>query len=211
MYAGQVPRSLPPDVRATLLERAAEMVAERRPVTVRALVEGTGASTMAVYSQFGGMPGLWRAVRQEGHTRLAERLREVKPTDDAVRDLAALGAAYASNAVRNPALYRLMFDAAADLDDPAAAGASFESLVEAAHRASTSGRFDTDVAVRAVALRYWSAGHGLILLVLTGVLPVDVLRTESPAVARALFVAAGDRPDRCAASVAEGWRTFEIV
>ena len=46
------------------------MRARREPVTLRALVEGTGASTMAVYPHFGGMPGLWSAVRQEGFTRL---------------------------------------------------------------------------------------------------------------------------------------------
>ena len=42
------------------------------------------------------MPELWRAVRQEGCTRLAGRM-------DAVRDLAALGAAYVQNALAHPA------------------------------------------------------------------------------------------------------------
>ena len=47
------------------------MLARREPVTLRAVVAGTGVSTMAVYTHFDGMPGLWRAVRQEGFTRLA--------------------------------------------------------------------------------------------------------------------------------------------
>src|SRR5688572_28497678 len=117
------------------------MLARRQPVTLRALVEGTGASTMAVYTHFGGMPGLWRAVRQEGFTRLAERLAAVERTDDPVRGLMALGAAYVENAVANPHLYRTMFEAEAELEDPEAAAASFGELVACAARARRAGRF----------------------------------------------------------------------
>ncbi len=200
-----MPRTASPAVRAALVERAAEMLARREPVTLRALVEGTGASTMAVYTHFGGMPGLWSAVRQEGFTRLATRLSTVPPTDDPVRDLAALGAAYVANALAGPALYRAMFDAAADLEDPAAAAAPFGALVTCAARARDAGRFDEDSDPEAVATRLWAAGHGLTMLVLTGVLPVDALDHHAPAVAAALFVAAGDRPERAGPSVRAGW------
>lgn len=67
------------------------------------------------------MPGLWRAVRQEGFTRLSGHLAAVERTQDPVRDLVALGAAYVDNALANPNLYRTMFDAGFDLDDPATA------------------------------------------------------------------------------------------
>src|SRR5690348_6589605 len=99
-----MPKIAPAAVRVALVERAAEMLARREPVSLRSLVEGTGASTMAVYTHFGGMPGLWRAVRQEGFTRLKARLDGQRPTKDPVRDLAALGAAYAGNALEFPAL-----------------------------------------------------------------------------------------------------------
>ena len=191
---GQVPRTASPALRAALLERAAEMLARREPVTLRALVEGTGASTMAVYTHFGGMPGLWRAVRQEGFTRLAARLGTVPASDDPVRDLAALGAAYAANALATPALYRAMFDAAAELEDP-----------DAAARARDAERFASDSDPEVVATRYWATGHGLILLVITGVLPAEALDAHAPAVAAALFVAAGDDEQRAARSVAAGW------
>ena len=204
-HDGQVPRTASPAVRAALVERAAEMLVRREPVTLRALVEGTGASTMAVYTHFGGMPGLWRAVRQEGFTRLTARLATVPATDDPVRDLAALGAAYAANALAAPALYRAMFDAAAELEDPDAAAAPFRTLVDAAARARDAGRFASDSDPEAVATRFWAAGHGLTLLVLTGVLPAEALAAHAPAVAAALFVAAGDGAQRAARSVAAGW------
>src|SRR3712207_3146520 len=134
-YAGNMVRTADPAVRTALVEAAAEMLADRAPVTARSLAERVGASTTALYTHFGGMPGLWRAVRQEGFTRLAGRMDAVADTADPVRDLAALGVAYLGNALAHPALYRAMFDAAADLADPAAADRSFGRLVEVAARA----------------------------------------------------------------------------
>jgi AcrR family transcriptional regulator len=204
-FVAQVPRAASPTVRAALIERAAEMLARRQPVTLRALVEGTGASTMAVYTHFGGMPGLWRAVRQEGFTRLAERLAAVERTDDPVRDLMALGAAYVENAVANPHLYRTMFDAEAELEDPEAAAASFGELVACAARARRADRFSATCDPEVLATQLWATGHGLSMLALTGVLPAEALAAHAPAVAAALFVAAGDDADRCRRSVDAGW------
>lgn len=194
-------------MRLALVERAAEMLARREPVTLRALVEGTGASTMAVYTHFGGMPGLWRAVRQEGFTRLGRRLALLAPTADPVHDLAALGAAYVRHALAHPHLYRAMFDAEADLEDEDAAAETFGLLVSCAARARTAGRFAGTSDPAEVALRFWASGHGLTLLVLSGVLPREALDVHAPAVGEALFVAAGDRPDRCRRSVRLGWAT----
>jgi AcrR family transcriptional regulator len=209
MYHRQVPRTAPTAVRLALVERAAEMLARREPVTLRALVEGTGTSTMAVYTHFGGMPGLWRAVRQEGFTRLAQRLALVELTQDPVRDLVALGAAYVSNALANPHLYRAMFDAEADLENPDAAAQTFQTLVSCATRARQAGRFAETCDPEAVATQFWSTGHGLTMLVLTAALPREALATHAPAIATALFIAAGDHEDRCRRSVQAGWASVE--
>ena len=205
MYPGQVPRTADPAVRTALIEQAAELLARREPVTLRGLAEAVGASTMAVYTHFGGMPGLWRAVRQEGFTRLAQRLGTVGRTEDPVRDLAALGAAYVANAVCNPHLYRVMFDAVTDLEDPDAAAAPFQRLVDAAQRARRTGRFSAGAEPESVATSLWAAGHGVTMLVLSGVLPETVLDTQGPALAVAVLTAAGDDPQRCRDSVAAGW------
>ena len=201
----QVPRTADPEVRIALVERAAEMLARREVVTLRALVESVGASTMAVYTHFGGMPGLWRAVRQEGFTRLVAALALVEETSDPVRDFMALGAAYSRNALANPYLYRAMFDTAADLDDAAAADAGFRTLVACAERARRAGRFAETCDPAGVATQLWAAGHGQLLLVLTGVLPGEALAPLATGTAYALFVAAGDEPERCRRSVMDGW------
>jgi AcrR family transcriptional regulator len=187
------------------------MLAAREPVTLRALVEGTGASTMAVYTHFEGMPGLWRAVRQEGFTRLAGRLGSVEATADPVRDLMALGGAYVSSALADPDLYRTMFDAVADLEDRQVADATFGVLVAGADRARREGRFAGSTDPAAVALRLWAFGHGLTMLVLTGVLPSRALDEHVPAMATALFVASGDEPTRCRASVDQGWLAAAVT
>ncbi|MGY1619890.1 TetR/AcrR family transcriptional regulator [Geodermatophilus sp. SYSU D00691] len=198
-----MPRAADPAVRTALVERAAELLARREPVTLRGLVEATGTSTMAVYTHFGGMPGLWRAVRQEGFTRLNAALEAVPRTDDPVRDLAALGSAYCGVAVAVPHLYRAMFDAAAELEDPEAAGAGLAALAGCAERARSDGRFAA--APEDVAVRFWAAGHGLAMLVVTGVLGGDALDVHGPALATAVFLEAGDQPEPCRRSVTAGW------
>lgn len=190
-----------------LVERAAEMLSRREPVTLRSLVTGTGVSTMAVYTHFDGMAGLWREVRREGFVRLAARLATVPASDDPVHDLAALGAAYQQAAVDHPDLYRAMFDAAYALDDPAVADSGFDLLVAAVERARGAGRLAPGTDGLSLATRFWASGHGLALLHLTGILPEPAWRAEAQNVAVALLVDAGDDREACRRSVEQGWTT----
>lgn len=197
-------RTKDPAVRSLLLDRAAHMLRTRQPVTLRTLVAGTGVSTMAVYTYFGGMDGMWKALRQEGFVRLTGKLTAVRMSADAVRDLAALGAAYLSNALESPDLYRVMFDAGFDLEDTDAADASLHCLVRAVERASADGRFRADADPLELATQSWMIGHGLASLVATGPLPDQALAHGVPMLT-ALFTAAGDEPGRCRRSVEHGW------
>ncbi|MDG4859556.1 TetR-like C-terminal domain-containing protein [Streptomyces sp. T-3] len=193
-----------PAVRSQLLDRAAHMLRTRQPVTLRALVAGTGVSTMAVYTYFGSMDGLWQALRQEGFTRLAAKLAGVSMTKDPVRDLAALGAAYVSNALESPDLYRVMFDADFALEDADAADEALHCLVRAAERAKATERFRGDVDPLELATQSWAIGHGLASLVAMGPLPHQAL-THAVPMLTALFVSVGDDPERCRRSVERGW------
>ncbi|WP_336208664.1 TetR/AcrR family transcriptional regulator [Nonomuraea sp. LPB2021202275-12-8] len=198
-------RTKDPTIRSLLINRAAQMLGAREPITLRSLVAGTGLSTMAVYTYFGGMDGLWKAVRQEGFTRLAARLDEVSPSADPVRDLAALGAAYLSNALAEPDLYRTMFDAGFELEDAAAADEALHRLVHAVERAKAAGRFDHGVDPLELATQSWTIGHGLASLIVIGPLPRQALAHGVPMLT-ALFTSAGDDPGRCRRSVERGWR-----
>jgi AcrR family transcriptional regulator len=209
-YVGKVPRPRSPEIRLALIDRAAALLARREPVTLASLVAGTGVSTMAVYTYFDGMTGLWAAVRQEGFTRLGERLALVPAGRDPVRHLAALGVAYVEHALANPDLYRAMFDSIVDLPDPDVAAAAFTPIVEGSRRAQDAGRFDPTVPPEDVAVRYWASGHGITSLTVTGVLTAADLRRHAPATATAIFVDAGDDPARARASVTAAWRGTTI-
>ncbi|MFC5290236.1 TetR/AcrR family transcriptional regulator [Actinokineospora guangxiensis] len=198
-------RQKDPLVRALLVNRAAHLLGARSPVTLRSLVAGTGVSTMAVYTHFGGIDGLWSAVRQEGFTRLAAALDALPTTRDPVHDLAALGVAYLTTAEANPDLYRTMFDTHAPLDDPAAADATLARLTTAAARATSAARFHPDTDPAALATRTWIIGHGLASLTTTGPLPRTAL-THAVPLLTALFTSAGDTPTRATRSVRRAYR-----
>lgn len=192
-------------MRARLIERAAELVSAREEVTLRGLAAAAGTSTMGVYTHFGGMPGLWSAVRQEGFTRLAARLAAVGRTEDPVHDLAALCAAYAEHALAEPDLYRAMFETRHGLADSAAADATFGMLIDAVARARAAGRFTAGTDPAAAATRIWAAGHGLLSLAISGVLDREVVLALAPETLADQCAGLGDAG--AGASVAVAWRS----
>src|SRR6266536_2111197 len=110
----KVPRKADPNVRASLIDIAARLLAEEGPpaLSTRRIAAETGTSTMAVYTHFGSMSGLVREIVHEGFVRLQSFLTQVKQTDDPVADMALLGRAYRRAAVANANLYAVMFGGA---------------------------------------------------------------------------------------------------
>ncbi|MFI6449992.1 TetR/AcrR family transcriptional regulator [Streptosporangium amethystogenes] len=202
-------RTKDPAVRTLLIERAAHMLRTREPITLRSLVAGTDVSTMAVYTYFGGMDGVWKALRQEGFTRLAARFATVATSEDPVQDLTVLITAYLGNALDHPDLYRVMFDANFDLEDLKAADATLEYLVQAAQRGGKAGRFRADIDALELATQSWTIAHGLVSLVANGPLPHRTLANGVPLLT-ALFISTGDDPDRCRLSVENGWKQLHL-
>ncbi|WP_020018049.1 TetR/AcrR family transcriptional regulator [Promicromonospora sukumoe] len=200
-------RQKDPAVRTQLLERAAWMLREREPITLRSLVEGTGVSTMAVYTYFGGMDGVWRALRQEGFTRLAARFETLTIPEDPVEDLVAGVAAYVVNALEHPDLYRVMFDATVELEDVEAAEATLQYLVRAARRCRDAGRIREDVDPVRLANEVWTVSHGIVSLVVSRVTSRRTLASGVPLLT-AVIVAAGDDPAVCRRSVEAGWEAL---
>jgi AcrR family transcriptional regulator len=175
-----------PEVRRRLLEAAARLLAEEGPsaLSTRRLAKEVGTSTMSVYTYFGGLPDLVRAVVEEGFARLAAHLADVPHTDDALTDLLALGWAYRANAVDNPQLYAVMFGSASlggyrrskeELDE---GRYTFDVLVAATARAIEAGQFRKEDPEH-VAAQLWSALHGFVMLELAGYFHGDEDAVES--------------------------------
>jgi AcrR family transcriptional regulator len=163
------------DVRVRLLESAARLLGEEGPsaLTTRRLANEAGTSTMAVYTHFGSMPALVRAIVAEGFARLHARVAAVELTDDPLVDLHAVAVAYREHALANPHLYAVMFGSASLggyrlHDDELEVGlAAFGQLVAATQRAMDAGVLRPGDAA-AVAGQLWTALHGFVMLELAG-------------------------------------------
>lgn len=204
------PRRADPAHRAQLIETAAELLSTEGPtaLTTRRLAAAVGSSTMAVYTHFGGMDDLVRAMVHEGFARLSARMREVGDSGDPVADVAALGVAYRRNALENASLYAVMFGGAAlggyslTDDDRQYGRFTLEILVRAVRRCVEAGRFragDPQVAAH----QMWIALHGLVSLEFGGYLvePYDADSCFHEQL-RSLMIAAGDGPQRAERSIA---------
>ncbi len=194
------PKAADPNVRTALVETAARILTEEGPsgLTTRRLAREVGASTMAVYTHFGGMADLLTAISLEGFRRLARRMARVRRTDDPVADVVGLGRAYRRNALANPSLYQVMFgshpaDWIMDDADQAMTLGTFMTLVEGVQRCIDAGRFTAEDPW-AMAFQLWASVHGIVTLELSGFLTTaDAARTSDGMIFN-LAVGFGDDP-----------------
>lgn len=205
------PKLADPGVRTALIEAAARLVAEggREALTIRRLAAEVGTSTMAVYTHYGGMDDLMREMRKEGFTRLAAFAQAVPRTRDPVADLSALGWAYCANAITNPHLYRVMFfDSDTDPDVAQAGLSAFEPLVTTTKRCIEAGRFDPADEWQ-LALQLWTVAHGIVTLVLAGLIDEETVQWQMPAMGRAMFIGFGDEPKAADRSIKRAVESME--
>lgn len=201
-------------IRGRLVEAAIRLLDEQGPAVVQArrLTREVGASTMAVYHHFGGMPQLLAAVSDEGFRRLDARLAAVPTTDDPVTDLGRLALAYHAATRRNPHLYDLMFGLSApgghrpEGADSSVAGErsvsqrAYGHLVHAADRAIRAGRIREQEPAH-VAAQLWSMLHGYATLEMSGHFhQLDGISQVFMPMSINLLVGLGDTPERAARS-----------
>jgi AcrR family transcriptional regulator len=174
-----------PSQRAALLDAARRAVEEAGPevLRARAVTAEVGASTQALYTLFGGMPGLFEAIVADGFAEFARYVSAVPETDDAVADFFAKGWTYSEWALNHPQLYRLMFGLTggglrrhAGLEvavvgtaaNSPQAQAAVDVLVRSMTRVVDSHRIDPVDPVLAAG-QFLSATHGYLLLNIAGV------------------------------------------
>ena len=164
-------------MRVALLDAAASVITSEGSsgLSLRRLAADVGTSTSAVYSLFGGKPGLLRELHREAFRRFAEHLGTVRPSDDPLTDILRLGVAYRESALDDPHFYAVMFgsqhpDIEIDEASTDEAGATFTPLLDAVTRAVDAGLFrKEDPAVVATAL--WAGLHGIVSLELGNFMP----------------------------------------
>lgn len=174
MYEEQVTQN----VAERLVHATVKLLAENGPSAIKArtVAAEAGMSTMVVYSHFGGVPELVRAVVDHGFEQLEEAFVGVPITDDPVADLFSMALVTLEMARANPHLYDAMFGLSSratyrptPMKDLRRAGhsTSFKSayahLTDACARLVESGRVAANDP-NAVAGALWSFVHGFITL-----------------------------------------------
>ncbi|GII81436.1 TetR family transcriptional regulator [Sphaerisporangium rufum] len=182
------------------MDIAARLLADEGPaaLSARRIAAEAGTSTMAVYTNFGGMSGLVRQMVYEGFARLEAYFARVEQTADPVADMALFGRAYRHNAVTNPHLYAVMFGGASlggfslTAEDRQYGRFTLSTVVQCAARCIAAGRFRTGDP-ELVAHQLWTAIHGLVTLELGDYLiePCDAPRVFE-AQLTGLMVGVGD-------------------
>lgn len=172
------------DQRARVVEVAGRLLEEAGPEALQArrVTAEIGASTQAIYTLFGGMPGLFEALVVDGFVRFAEQVAAAPETDDAVADFFTKGRAYCEWALAHPQRYRLMFGltggrlrlhpglemtVSGTLANFPEGQAAVEVMVHALDRVVESGRIRPVDTVLAAG-QFLSATHGYVLLEIAG-------------------------------------------
>ena len=205
------------NVRDELLHAAVAILNEDGPdgLQTRKIASAAGTSTMAVYTYFGGMPGLIAAIAEEG-LRQFDAAMTMPQTSDPVADLMATGLAYRRYAIERPHMYRLMFGSTsahginapahdvltlslAEINDHYP---SFAHVVRGVHRSMLAGRIAAgsaadDATVVGVAAQFWAAIHGFVMLELAGYYGAqgNAVGPVLAALTTNLLVALGDSPE----------------
>ncbi|MFD9324646.1 TetR/AcrR family transcriptional regulator [Streptomyces sp. NPDC060065] len=99
------------DAPERLVRAAIGLLAEQGPSAIKArtVASASGLSTMVVYSHFGGIPELMRAVADHGFKELGRAFAQVPVTEDPIAELFAMALTCRRMARQNPHLYDLMF------------------------------------------------------------------------------------------------------
>jgi len=163
---------------AAAVEAGRGMLDERSEdeLSLREIARQVGVSATAVYRHFPDKAALLEAIAAEGLQLLARAQRAANTKAGGGRaGFLAMGEAYVEFAVKNPALFRLIYAHPPKVDpmDPEWGGvsAAMALLLDASPELAPQG-----VAPRAFALHSWALVHGLAMLVLDGQVANDAQR-----------------------------------
>ena len=154
------------DLRRALVDAARRLLEAEGPsaLSLRAVAREAGVSPAAPYHHFKDKAELLDAVAQEGWDILQVQMKAAKQQAEGLEQLTALGVAYVAFARDNPALYRVMYDAARDREalpmdvkesDDSAYCMVRDTMIE--HGADPRAEKDLELATIAA----WCGAHGL--------------------------------------------------
>ena len=160
------------DLRSTLVEAAAALIAEKGVVgvTMRGLARRVGVSRTAPYRHFADKAALLAAVAEDGFRRITACIQAARAehAHDAAQGFLGVCVAYVVFAIQNPTHYRLMFgqevgDFGAYPGLAAAARAAFSEVVAVVQWCQQEKAIKSGPPAK-LAQTAWAMAHGLSLL-----------------------------------------------
>lgn len=159
-------------------------------LTLRAAARESGVSHMAPYRHFKDKGELLAAVAEQGFRELTGHMDGATATEG---DPLAIGIAYVSFALDNPALYKLMFGAGlASLgSSPGLMAAGAEAFERCLVASGIGGASPGSGETPAVAIALWSMVHGLASLAIDGLVTLPPKGPDRDARIAAILQVAG--------------------
>ncbi len=161
-----------------ILEAASELLSKEgaSALSVRRIAASAGCSTMGLYSRFGGKDGVVDELFAEGFERLTDAIRAIPAGDDPLADLRGCAECYRETALANATHYMVMFGGAVPGFEPSDAShllahTAFEGLVAKVRRCTDAGLLQGQADEIAEVL--WGSIHGLVMLEVVGINPLD--------------------------------------
>ena len=169
-------------VASKLLEATRELLEDHRleDVTVRAISERAGVSTINVYTRFGSKDGILDVLHREGYEELRRRFEEIAAATtidgmsvpDAIRAMAKV---YRAFLLQSRSRYRIMFEGSdrgfeASPDAAAASRAAFVPTLDMVQRAVENGETSMPAGTDAIPFvgGLWALVHGAATMELRG-------------------------------------------
>lgn len=178
------------DLRAALIDAGMTALRDGGELSLRALARAVGVSATAVYRHFPDKGALLKALAQEAFRILAADQRAAsEAAGGGAAGFGATGAAYVRFALKNPALFRLVFAHPADSPDGVFTPDE-EDEAKSMLRANAERYAPPGVDPQVAALQAWSLAHGLAMLILEGHVPADDALIDAVIDARTLGWAA---------------------
>jgi AcrR family transcriptional regulator len=172
------------DLRAVILARAADLVAERGAdgISLRELARTAGVSHAAPAHHFTDRRGLFTALATEGFRLLAAALVEARP------DFVDAARAYVRFALDHPGHYAVMFDKSLyDGADPDLVAAEKAAGAELDRGVATLSDPNAKADPAGAALAAWSLVHGFSTLWLNNAVTAEDPMAATERIARMLF------------------------
>ncbi len=165
------------DLRDALVDAGMGLLEQRsaEPLGLREVARAVGVSATAIYRHFPDKEALLGAIAARGFARMGEMQMAAASGLSGHEAFAATGVAYVRFALRNPAVFRLMFSrpSARDLFGVAQDEASTPLRLLRENAAVMTPPGLGKEAARVVALQAWAMVHGLAVLLLDHMVEVD--------------------------------------